>query len=542
MTATRPNLSVSWPVRTGHETDKYRGDSAAEESSGDVGQVDRVQVRPAPVTVEDDNDLDRSLVRGDRMRRHRRELRGLAGLDQDDATPEMQPRGAGQHREPLVTRMDVELGGRAASGDPHLRDSDALRLVLASQHPARRAVVSVSGRPDDDVGVGDRLDELVETAAERSRDQDELVDRDTPMTGLDAAQCRRADMAASGKRVERPAASEPQPPNSSADDGVEVDILRHWQEPMPRRQSAPSLSGMPDTASHNDHSTLGANTHGAHGHAPDGHSADDFASLLDLDAEVLHAYWSAALDYVRAAAADTGGGRLLDLGAGTGTGAMGLARRFPTAEVVALDLSAASLDRLRTTAAEAGIASRVIPLEADIDAGWPAIGTLDVTWASMSLHHFANPDQVMRDVLASTRPGGLLAVAEFAEPIRFLPDDLGFGRPGFEARIGDIIGAARTEEMPTLGTAWAPRVAAAGWTVVDERNFTIDLDPPRHPKAAAYAVAWFDRLAHGMTDRLESDDQTTLEQLLDERGPYSLLARTDLHIRGVRSVTIGRRD
>jgi hypothetical protein len=29
--------------------------------------------------------------------------------------------------------------------------------------------------------------------------------------------------------------------------------------------------------------------------------------------------------------------------------------------------------------------------------------------------------------------------------------------------------------------------------------------------------------------------------LLDERGPHSLLARTDLHIRGVRTVTIGRR-
>jgi hypothetical protein len=95
--------------------------------------------------------------------------------------------------------------------------------------------------------------------------------------------------------------------------------------------------------------------------------------------------------------------------------------------------------------------------------------------------------------------------------------------------------------MPTLGIAWAPRVAAAGWAVVDERDFVIDLDPPRHPKAAAYAVAWFGRLAHGLTDRLDSDDQAVLAELLDERSPHSLLARTDLHIRGVRTVTIGRR-
>jgi SAM-dependent methyltransferase len=273
---------------------------------------------------------------------------------------------------------------------------------------------------------------------------------------------------------------------------------------------------------------------------PDTTTHDDHAGLLDLDAEVLHGYWSAALDFVRQAASGAAVERLLDLGAGTGTGAIGLAQRFRTAEVVAVDLDVASLDRLRAKATDAGIASRVIPFEADIDAGWPAVGTLDVTWASMSLHHFADPERVMRDVLASTRPGGLLAVAEFAAPIRFLPHDLGFGRPGFEARIGAIIASARAEDMPTLGTAWAPRLAAAGWTVVDERDFQIDLNPPRHPKATAYAVAWFARLAHSLADRLDSDDQATLEQLLDERGPHSLLARTDLHIRGVRTVTIGR--
>ena len=55
----------------------------------------------------------------------------------------------------------------------------------------------------------------------------------------------------------------------------------------------------------------------------------------------------------------------------------------------------------------------------------------------MSLHHMADPGQVLRDALAATRPGGLIAVAEFSEPLRFLPDDLGFGRPGFESRIAE---------------------------------------------------------------------------------------------------------
>jgi ubiquinone/menaquinone biosynthesis C-methylase UbiE len=158
---------------------------------------------------------------------------------------------------------------------------------------------------------------------------------------------------------------------------------------------------MPDMTHHND------NSH------------DDHVSLLDLDAEVLGDYWSSALDFVQQAAATTAGGRLLDLGAGTGTGAMGLAQRFPTAEVIAVDLSTESLDRLRAKATDAGIAPRVVALEADLDADWPAVGIVDVTWASMSLHHFADPDQVLRDVLASTRPGGVLAVAEFASRYGF---------------------------------------------------------------------------------------------------------------------------
>ena len=160
----------------------------------------------------------------------------------------------------------------------------------------------------------------------------------------------------------------------------------------------------------------------------------------------------------------------------------------------------------------------------------------------MSLHHMADPGQVLRDALAATRPGGLIAVAEFSEPLRFLPDDLGFGRPGFESRTADVLGHAHTELMPTLGSAWAPRLADAGWKVVAERDFPIDLDPPSHPDASRYAHAWFARLSDGLADRLEPDDHATLTELLDENSPRSVLHRANLHIRGVRTITLARRD
>ncbi|HVT69339.1 MAG TPA: class I SAM-dependent methyltransferase [Trebonia sp.] len=271
--------------------------------------------------------------------------------------------------------------------------------------------------------------------------------------------------------------------------------------------------------------------------------------LLDLDAEVLHDYWSAALDWVRDAAVAGAGagaeagarpGGLLDLGAGTGTGALGLAARFPEAEVIALDIEPTALARLHDKAQGLGLAGRVRTVAADLDAGWPELGRLDLTWASMSLHHMADPGRVLADVLAATRPGGLIAVAEFAEPLRFLPVDLGNGRPGFEERAVAVLGDVHAKEMPALGSAWAPRLTAAGWQVLDEREFRIDLDPPAHPRAGEYARAWFARLSDNLTDRLEPDDRATLQALLDD-GPGSLSRRTDLHIRGTRTVTIARR-
>jgi SAM-dependent methyltransferase len=272
--------------------------------------------------------------------------------------------------------------------------------------------------------------------------------------------------------------------------------------------------------------------------------------LLDLDAEVLQGYWTAALDWVRDAAAAASPARLLDLGAGTGTGALGLARRFPAATVTAVDISAQALRRLRGKAAGLGLDARVTAVEADLDAGWPDLGPLDLTWASMSLHHLADPGAALRSVRAATRPGGLIAVAEFPEPLRFLPADLGTGDQetgglgtgpaGFEDRVVTALGAAHAEQLPTLGSAWAPRLADAGWNVIAERDFPIDLDPPSHPRAPEYARAWFARLSQGFGDQLEPGDRETLAALLDD-GPRSLLHRTNLHIRGTRIVTLARR-
>jgi tRNA G46 methylase TrmB len=98
---------------------------------------------------------------------------------------------------------------------------------------------------------------------------------------------------------------------------------------------------MPDTHDHH-----AQHAHDQHAHRHSGAAEDDYTDLLDLDAEVLRDYWSAALDWVQSMAAGTARTRLLDLGAGTGTGAIGLAQRFPDADVIALDVSPVSLAKI----------------------------------------------------------------------------------------------------------------------------------------------------------------------------------------------------
>ena len=88
-------------------------------------------------------------------------------------------------------------------------------------------------------------------------------------------------------------------------------------------------------------------------------------------------------------------------------------------------------------------------------------------------------------------------------------------------------------------------MADAGWDVIDERQFPIDLDPPAHPRAAEYARAWFTRLSAGFADQLEPDDQATLTALLAallaNKGSGTVSDPAELHIRGIRTVTLARR-
>ena len=265
------------------------------------------------------------------------------------------------------------------------------------------------------------------------------------------------------------------------------------------------------------------------------------AELLDLDAEVLHSYLSDVTAWIHELAGDPPPRRILDLGSGTGTGTFALLGRFERADVIAVDMSGPLLHHLTGRARALGVAGRVRTVQADLDAAWPALDAVELVWASSSLHHMADPDRVLTEVFAALDPGGLLVVAEMETFPRFLPDDLGFGRPGLETRCHAALAEERAARLPHLGSDWHSRLAQAGFTIEAERPFAIDLTSPLPASTGRYAQASLRRVRSGLDGRLSADDLATLDAILDSDGPEGVLRRDDLTVRTARTVWVARR-
>jgi ubiquinone/menaquinone biosynthesis C-methylase UbiE len=264
------------------------------------------------------------------------------------------------------------------------------------------------------------------------------------------------------------------------------------------------------------------------------------AELADLDAEVMHQYVADVIAWV--AAAMPAPERVLDLGAGTGTGTAALAARFESADITAIDASDEMLGHARTRISDLRLGDRVRTLVADLDAGWPSLPPADLVWASLSLHHMADPQRVLADVFGALRPGGVLAVLEMGRLPRFLPDDLGIGRAGLEERLHDAVAATHAELMPTIGTDWAPRFEKAGFTLIEAREFSLNLEPPLPAATPRYALTYLRRVRPTLDGRLAEDDLAVLDTLLADSGPHSILERSDLQVTGSRSGWLVRKD
>jgi SAM-dependent methyltransferase len=273
---------------------------------------------------------------------------------------------------------------------------------------------------------------------------------------------------------------------------------------------------------------------GHHGHHRDSAHDEALADLLDLDAAVLGSWQDEVISWLEPFLPATPQ-RILDVGAGTGNGSLALARRFPTAQLTAIDRSPVMLQRLQRTVAAGGLEARVDTVQADLDEGWPQPQDVHLVWAASFLHEAADPDRVIRRIGAGLAPGGVLLVVEMETLPRFLPNDIGLGRPGLEERcIAKLTGIGWNSHPD-----WRAPLERGGLEVVGQRSFPSAAHPDR-AAGARWAQAWLRRVREVLDGQLEADDLTTLDQLLAGNDPGSVLHR-DLSIRAGRTAWAARR-
>lgn len=120
-------------------------------------------------------------------------------------------------------------------------------------------------------------------------------------------------------------------------------------------------------------------------------------------------YWLKAVPAVVASL--EGGGRALDVGCGMGSVPLALARAFPAAHMVGVDLDQESIRRARASAAAKGLGDRVHfaaqPLE-ELEPGEP----FDLITACDVVHDLAQPLAVLGEIKARLAPDGTFFVVE----------------------------------------------------------------------------------------------------------------------------------
>ena len=220
---------------------------------------------------------------------------------------------------------------------------------------------------------------------------------------------------------------------------------------------------------HHGHHTHGHDDRPGHGPAPEGDTG--MAELLDLDATLGASVLAGALD-AAAAALGRAPRSIVDLGAGTGTGTLALAARFPGAQVHSLDATATMLERLTDSADAAGLTDRVTTHLVDLDGDWPAElpGPVDLAWAALSLHHVSDPGQVLRQAYGALAPGGVLVVTEMAGAATWSPTDLGSGVNG----LGDRFDAALATYGYPVTAEWTTALGEACFAPVERREASFE--------------------------------------------------------------------
>ncbi|MCS0599956.1 class I SAM-dependent methyltransferase [Streptomyces sp. LP11] len=265
------------------------------------------------------------------------------------------------------------------------------------------------------------------------------------------------------------------------------------------------------------------------------------ASHLESEADLMTPVYERAMAWLAREVTDPG--LIVDAGSGPGVVSCLFAEAFPAARILAVDGSEPLLERARARAARQGVTDRFDTLTGELptvlsELDYPA----DLLWAGRSLHHLGDQRAALTAFADRLAPGGTLVLLEGGLPTRFLPRDIGIGRPGLQARL-DALEEERFARMRAglPGSAaetedWTALLTAAGLIRPRTRSFLLDLPAPATARTRAYVVATLAHLRDGFSDTLTPEDRTTLDHLLAPSAPTSVHHRPDVFVLGAYTV------
>ncbi|MDO0937938.1 class I SAM-dependent methyltransferase [Streptomyces sp. DG2A-72] len=267
----------------------------------------------------------------------------------------------------------------------------------------------------------------------------------------------------------------------------------------------------------------------------------EMAPLLEAQAELYTPLHERALAWL--GKKQTEPGLIVDAGSGPGVVSCLLADAFPGARVVAVDGSEPLLERARARAKRLGVADRFGTLAGELpdimtDLDYPA----DLIWASHSLHHLGDQRAAIAAYGERLTFGGTLALVEGGLPTRFLPRDIGIGRPGLQARLDAVQEEWFTQMRAALPGSvavpedWPALMTAAGLKPTGTRSFLLDLPAPAPDRARTVAAATLSRHREIIGDSLDATDRATLDRLVDPDDKASVHHRPDLFVLSARTV------
>lgn len=273
---------------------------------------------------------------------------------------------------------------------------------------------------------------------------------------------------------------------------------------------------------------------------------DDFdwtamADLLELEGEADRPYVRQAIDELQ----PLNPKRILDIGSGPGVAACLMAQLFPQAEVTAVDGAPELLARAEQRAAGLGV--RLRTTVAEFPAGLADLGQACLVWSGQVVHHVGDQQGVLNQLAGLLEPGGMLAIVEGGLPARWLPRDLGFGRPGLAARLDAAMAGrftAMRAELPgsvAVVEDWPRLLETAGLVQTRSKTFLVDHPAPLADGPRRSVRATLQRQRTMLAESLAADDLATMDRLLDPTDPSCVDRRPDLFMLTAKTVHFGRK-